>query len=168
MGNVTSKEHEEVLHLFRQNLAEMLDLMLRYTVLEETDCSVKRVRLLHTKLKSFSFNVLQYIATAWVKSCEDFVSMIVPEPTEEQIDFYITKLRDLHIKLPDNGNGLDMHRVVFELNSAQKQEILKNLKTVHYSAHEAKKMGEKKQKTTKTAPSQRPKLQPPPTRYHLV
>lgn len=146
MGTVTSKEHEDVLHEFRGQLLSMLDSMLGYTTLQTTDKSVRRVILLHQQVKGLSLSMLQYFATKWVKACEEFIDIIVSNPDEGQIQTYIDKLKHLDIKLPDNGSGKDMHKVVIELTHEQKQEIIRQLQAIHDQASTAKKMGETKPK----------------------
>ena len=124
MGNITSVEHKNVLNLFKENAAAMIDVSLAYTKLSDDHISYKRMLALKDQLNVLSLPTLFMCSQKWYEACNSAVRANIPDKTG--IDQYLIEVTK-NMSLPQNGNGQDVWNVVSSLPFERKQEFIKLL-----------------------------------------
>ena len=131
MGNITSVEHKNVLNLFKENAAAMIDVSLAYTKLSDDHISYKRMLALKDQLNVLSLPTLFMCSQKWYEACNSAVRANIPDKTG--IDQYLIEVTE-NMSLPQNGNGQDVWNVVSSLPFERKQEFIKLLHATNEQA----------------------------------
>jgi len=157
MGNVVNSEHKSALHLFRDNAMSMIELALQYTTLPPESISIRRMVLLRDQIKSFSMPTLVYFSKKWFNACDPVIETEIPE---HDLDNYIARLKTIKLKLPENGNGVDVCDVIQALPEMKKRLVVELVHLAHSHAKraniivdESKRKKQKKKKPTRSEKS---------------